>query len=83
MTDDQFNVLDELYFVRSFGDLKSSLDLTEDEIVLTLKELYKKGWVKVLRTVDDEVMGKVDWEKYSGFYFLASKSGLMAHNTTE
>jgi len=82
LTDNEFNVLDELYFVRSYDDLKASVDLNDKELVMTLQELHQKSWLKVLESVDEEITGKKLWGDYKTFYFLASKNGLMAHNTT-
>ena len=81
MTDNQFNVLDELYFVRSFSELLENMEMPEREVVKTLQSLHSNGWIKVLQSVDDEVVGEVNWGDHKKLYFLASKSGLMAHNT--
>ena len=81
MTDNEFNILDELYFVRSFPDLMENIEMSEEEVVETLKSLHSNGWMKVLQSVDDEVVGLVNWVDHKKLYFLASKSGLMAHNT--
>lgn len=85
MTDDEFEVLDELYFVQSFGDL---VDLTGKEsqpLTDILAKLYEKGWVRVLEGVDNEVpKDALDLSNRSEqYHYLATKEGLMAHNTTD
>ncbi len=82
MTDLEFTVLDELYFVQSFSDLRESTGLSDEHLLATLKDLSDRGWIKVLEGLDDEVVGPIDWVvKFEQYYYLASKKGLMAHNT--
>lgn len=83
MTDDEFDVLDELYFVQSFDQLVSLTAKAEPDLISILKVLFKKGWIKVLAGVDDEVPpGQIDWvHAVQTYHFLATKSGLLAHNS--
>ncbi|MBV6645671.1 MAG: transporter [Cyclobacteriaceae bacterium] len=82
MTDAEFDVLDELYFVTSFEELSSSSDLTTEVLIHTLWQLYEKGWVKIMSSVDEELESdQVDQGKFFEYWFLASKKGLLAHNT--
>ncbi len=81
MSDIEFTLLDELYFVISFPDLESACELSEEEMLDTLRKLREKGWIRVLETVDDEIVGAVNWERFREYFYLASKSGLMAHNS--
>ena len=85
MTDLEFNILDELYFVTGFSQLVDSCDLDEKLLIKALDELYKKGWIRILSSVDvDEDKDHVDLKnKYLDYYYLASKEGLFAHNSTE
>jgi hypothetical protein len=85
MTDAEFDVLDELYFVTSYKDLQSNAGLTEEDLIGTLKELKAKSWIKVLSGPDDEVRDEeIDISgSYSEYFYLASKKGLLAHNGTE
>jgi hypothetical protein len=82
MTENEFDVLDELYFVQSFGYLKETLDLEVSAILEALNSLYHNGLIKCLKTPDEECFNQVDILKEGkGLYFLATKKGLMAHNT--
>ncbi len=81
MTELEFDVLDELYFVLSYQQLVAACELSEQELVNTLASLYEKGWVKVLQTVDDEAPEPLELHsKFHTYYYLATKKGLHAHN---
>ncbi len=82
MTDLEFDVLDELYFVQDFDFLKGELDLKDSLLVETLELLYKKEWIKCLKNHSEEVeAGKANIrEKFKEYLYLASKKGLLAHN---
>ena len=63
MTDLEFDVLDELYFVTPYKDLVSNLDLSEKEVLQTLKQLNEKKWVKCFINESDELLpDEVDLE---------------------
>lgn len=81
MTDEEFEILDQLYFVVSFDQLKSELDFQEDQLLNELTGLYHKGWIKILKTVDDEVSAVPDPTTLKQCFFLATKKGLQAHNS--
>lgn len=82
MTDAEFDVLDELYFVQPYEHLQSELDLDEGELKDTLIGLSEKGWIKCYTSMDEEVFDQdLDLENnYQRYLYLASKKGLMAHN---
>ncbi len=82
MTDAEFDVLDELYFVQPYEHLQSELDLDESELKDTLIGLSEKGWIKCYTSMDEEVFDQdLDLENnYQRYLYLASKKGLMAHN---
>ncbi len=82
MTDQEFDVLDELYFVQSFAYLKEELSLSVIELKSVLHSLVKQGWIKCLYNMNDEVFeDELDFEKkYEEYFYLASKKGLLAHN---
>ncbi|MEQ8471662.1 MAG: hypothetical protein RIC35_10765 [Marinoscillum sp.] len=83
MTDDEFEVLDELYFVTPFEQLLEETNMDSIKLVQILNSIYLKGWVKIMETVDDEVpKEKLDLENKAGsYFFLATKEGLLAHNS--
>lgn len=82
MTDQEFDVLDELYFVVPFSHLRQELDLEEEELKNTLQSLWKKGWIKCFLNASEEARpDEINLEnRFSEYFYLASKSGLLAHN---
>lgn len=81
MTDLEFDVLDELYFVSSYQQLAEACELDELKLIETLAILFEKGWVKVLQTVDDEAREPLELPtRFHTYYYLATKKGLHAHN---
>lgn len=85
MSDLEFDVLDELYFVQSYGKLKDTLSWDDDMLRDTLIKLLEKGWIRCFITPNDEIF-KFDIDlvtSYRKYYYLASKEGLFAHNNTD
>ena len=85
MTDLEFDVIDELYFVTAFNELEQNLSLSRSDLQSILKSLIEKGWVKCLKDVSEElVFDEVEFDQnYSNYYYLATKAGLLAHNSTD
>lgn len=82
MTEEEFDVMDELYFVQPYQYLKETLDLEETKILTALDSLYQQGLIKCLKSPDEECFNKVDiFKEGVNLFFLATKKGLMAHNT--
>ncbi|MGB3585633.1 MAG: transporter [Tunicatimonas sp.] len=82
MTDQEFDVLDELYFVIPFEELLEAVDMEEAELYSILKELLKKKWVKCYRDHSEELLPhevEID-HQYKEYSYLATKIGLLAHN---
>ncbi|WP_162052277.1 hypothetical protein [Pontibacter pamirensis] len=84
MSDNEFDVLDELYFVVSFPDLKSTLSLSDAELCAALQSLIKQGYVKILYP-DQDTEHEYDAASFGqhcqDYYFLATKAGLVVHNS--
>ena len=80
MTDQEFELLDELYFVTSFQDLINILDWDSSELKVILESLLEQGWIKALKSPDGDVIEEVDVSELNAYYFLATKEGLMMHN---
>lgn len=81
MTDAEFDLLDELYFVQPFGYLLESLGWSEEKLLETLQSACEKGYIKCLYSPDEEVFERFDmFELGRNLYFLATKKGLMEHN---
>jgi hypothetical protein len=81
MTDNEFDLLDEMYFVQPYSYLKETLGWEDQRLLVTLQSLHSKGFIKCLIAPDDEVFGGVDFEdKGKDLFYLATKKGLMEHN---
>jgi hypothetical protein len=83
MTDKQFEILDELYFVIDFEQLNESLDLDENTLYQELKVLIKLSWVKCFRKDIELDHNEIDFQlsSFKTYKFLASKKGLFEHNS--
>jgi hypothetical protein len=82
MSDDEFDLLDELYFLQSFQYLKETLDWEDERLLRTLQRLLEKGWIKCFHSPDKEVFGAIDLSDQGlHLYYLATKAGLLKHNT--
>ncbi|MCX2740790.1 hypothetical protein [Pontibacter anaerobius] len=84
MSNNEFDILDELYFVTSYPNLKSTLSLTDQELCAALQSLIRQGYVKIFypdpdteHEYDEKAFGK-HCHEYS---FLATKAGLVVHNS--
>ena len=82
MTELEYDVLDELYFVVSFAELQTTLDLEADELKNVLQTLLRRDWVKCLSSQTDELSApEVNFEqRYRDYFYLATKSGLLSHH---
>lgn len=83
MTELQFEILDELYFVISFNDLKEKLRIDEYQLKQELQSLLELDYIKCFRNVSDEIPPQhLDFENnFQKYHYLASKEGLFAHNS--
>ena len=83
MTDKEFEVLDELYFVTHFKELNKATELDQEDLKAILDSLWQKGWLRCYSGVDNELdEDNIDLEnQFDKYHYLASKEGLMAHNT--
>ncbi|ABG59444.1 hypothetical protein [Cytophaga hutchinsonii] len=83
MTDIEFELIDSLYFVQTFGFLCNELELNEHDLKALLIGMVQKEWVKVLdKESDEEILSPEIWSaNCSGYHYLATKKGLFAHNS--
>jgi hypothetical protein len=82
MNDEEFDLMDELYFVQPYSYLLKTLGWEEELLLATLQQLFSQGYIKCLEDPDKEIFGAVDVIKQgTSLHFLATKKGLMAHNT--
>ncbi|AWW29881.1 hypothetical protein DN752_06980 [Echinicola strongylocentroti] len=82
MSEEEFELMDELYFVQPYSYLKEVLDWEDEVLLTTLQGLYERRLIKCLLVPDQEIFDQVEVMK-SGtlYYYLATKKGLMEHNT--
>ncbi len=82
MSENEYDLIDELYFVQPFDYLKDALGWEDDLILATLRSLYDQGYIKCLQSPDSEIFEEVDLaHEGRSYFYLATKKGLMAHNT--
>jgi hypothetical protein len=83
MTEQEFTVLDELYFIVSFNEIQESIELSSQQLKLVLISLWEKGWLRCYSGIENELdIHTIDIEnQFDKYHYLASKEGLMAHNT--
>lgn len=83
MSDLEFDLIDNLYFVQRFDTLRKAMGMEEDELKKMLFQMFQKEWVKVMdMQTDEEILDAEVWTKnYSNYFYLATKKGLFAHNT--
>lgn len=84
MSDIEFDLLDELYFVTSYADLRCTLSLSDEELCAALQALIRQGYVKILypdqdtdHTYDEASFGR----QCHDYFYLATKAGLVVHNS--
>jgi hypothetical protein len=82
MTNDEFDLLDELYFLHPYPYLKSSLDWEDARLLMNLAILLEKGWIRCYAAPDQEIFEALPMtDRGKDFYYLATKQGLLNHNT--
>ena len=82
MTDLEFQVLDELYFLTSFQELAEATALPKNQLKAVLDQLGSKGWLRCYLSPDEELnVGDTRFTAHNeDLLYLASKAGLLAHN---
>lgn len=83
MTELEYDILDELYFLADFKVLIEELEISHETLISELFLLIEKGWVKALENELDVEVGNLDLfnKKYTNYNYLATKAGLLAHNS--
>ena len=83
MSEIEFEVLDELYFVKSLEELQKSLHLSSEVLINTLISLRNKNWVRILDQQNIEttiISNDFSFNSLLSYKFVATKQGLLAHN---
>ncbi|MDE0470889.1 MAG: transporter [Ekhidna sp.] len=82
MTDIEYCIINEIYFVTRYDDIKSATGFDDEEIKVNLVSLIAKGFVKVYHLMEEELaLENIDMERcYKSYFYVASKKGLFEHN---
>jgi len=82
MTNQEYDILDELYFLTSFSNLQENCGVKPPELKQNLWLLIMQGWVLWHQNGDEEfIPTKSEFEtEFGNYHYLASKIGLLAHN---
>jgi len=82
MSDEEFDLLDELYFVQPYAILQEALGWPDLQLLNTLTLIKDKGWINCFSAPDQECFEDIDLHELGkGLLYLATKRGLMAHTT--
>ena len=83
MSENEFEILDELYFIITYDTLKERVTIDEKSLVAGLKNLVNRNFVRCYHDANTLVEPEeLDFDHhFSEYYYLASKQGLIAHNT--
>lgn len=82
MTEQEFDLLDELYFILSYDELMQKCDLSEQDLKSVLFQLLAKAWIKCYFPIEQEIgFDRLLFEEnFRKYYYIATKAGLIAHN---
>lgn len=83
MTDLEFDIIDELYFLQPYEHLVRTLKLEDAILKDVLAALVRKGWIKCYSSPTKEVQFEKSAfeQEYWNYHYLASKAGLLEHNS--
>lgn len=82
MTQTESEVLDNLYFISSFKELKASVHMDEMKLKAVLEKLIIKEWVSVYADPEeDPLSGLGDFGiHYGNYFYLSTRKGMLAHH---
>ena len=79
------DILDEVYFVSAYADIAESCGGDRPELQAAFKALLQNGFIQQLRFSDAlgdyEKLETADLDQVTQFHYVASKKGLLAHNS--
>lgn len=83
MTELEFDIIDEMYFLISFDRLQQEVGLEAVLLADQLASLHAKGWIRILTGEEDVPPATLAnfKEEFRNYNYLASKAGLLAHNS--
>ncbi|WKV11586.1 hypothetical protein [Marivirga harenae] len=83
MNDQEIDLMDELYFVQSYNEVKDALGWENESLQTHLLALNQKEYIKILVNHDEEYPHQIKDRNsvpWNDLYFLATKKGLLEHN---
>lgn len=84
MTELEFDILDEIYFVTGYQEVREQLMVEEEALQQGFRNLLQQGYVQQLyfdESVQDYVKrNNPDLDEIAKYHYLATKEGLLAHN---
>lgn len=83
MTELEFDILDEMYFIISFDQLLKTVSCSEAELKEVLQKLLNKGWIKLAEPIESQTVPPVQFNISANphrYHYLITKEGLLAHN---
>ncbi|GAB4238954.1 MAG: hypothetical protein Tsb0034_14860 [Ekhidna sp.] len=82
MTNLEYDIIDELYFVTSYHDVKQNTGFDDATLKGALIKLLNDGLIRVYTSVDEaSELEDVNMDAhFQSYYYLASKKGLFEHN---
>lgn len=83
MSDLEYDIVDELYFLTTYSMLKNNLKMSDNDLFLGLNSLIQSQFVQYFIEMDGESNPNIAFniETMQKLLFLASKKGLFAHNS--
>ncbi len=84
-TDLEYEILDEVYFVSSYYDILANVAAEEAAFKASLRNLIEQEFMYQLAyeaaSEDYERCEQPDWNDFERYHYVASKKGLLAHNS--
>ena len=83
MTEQEYLLLDELYFLIDYNSLKNKSKLSIQNLDELLISSINKNWINFYEKIDGEslFLNNQTQSNLKSYFYLASKEGLKAHNT--
>ena len=84
MTETEFEILDELYFLIDFKTLLNNVNFDENILKNSLRLMIEKNWIALFMNDDSAEINYDNTsfeENFKSYYYLATKKGLFEHNS--
>jgi hypothetical protein len=83
LNDLEYRILDELYFISSYQTLMENLNEDRENMKEALVNMLRNGWIVQIKyeAHEEEKLEVPDLSVLEQSYFVASKKGLLIHNS--